>query len=102
MFKVSASLQRMTISAPRGTLADLQNNLSDIAVRYNKDIIVVETAYPFTSDENDGLKNIIAFQITRGYPATPEGQTRMLADVMNIVRASLFDTQLKIVRDRSH
>jgi arabinogalactan endo-1,4-beta-galactosidase len=70
-----------------GTLADLQNNLNDIAVRYDKDIIVVETAYPFTSEDNDNLQNIIRFQTTRGYDATPEGQVKMMADVMAIVRA---------------
>ena len=70
-----------------GTLADLQNNLNDIAIRYDKDIVVVETAYPFTPDDNDTLQNIIRFQTTRGYPATPEGQVRMLGDVMAIVRA---------------
>ncbi len=70
-----------------GTLYDLQNNLNDIVLRYNKDIIVVETAYPFTADENDSLENIIRFQTTRGYPATPKGQLKMMADIMSIVRA---------------
>jgi arabinogalactan endo-1,4-beta-galactosidase len=70
-----------------GTLADLQNNLNDIAVRYDKDIVVVETAYPFTAADNDGLDNIIRLQTRPGYPATPEGQTAMLRDVMAIVRA---------------
>jgi arabinogalactan endo-1,4-beta-galactosidase len=36
-----------------GTFTDLQNNLNDIATRYNKDLIVVETAYAFTADDND-------------------------------------------------
>lgn len=70
-----------------GTLADLQNNLNDISLRYNKDIIVVETAYPFTSKENDAEPNIIREQTVIGYPLTPEGQVRLLADVMTIVRA---------------
>ena len=68
-----------------GTLADLQKNLNDIALRYDKDIIVVETAYPFTTVENDHQANIV--QTTPGYPATPEGQRKMIADIMNIVRA---------------
>jgi arabinogalactan endo-1,4-beta-galactosidase len=69
-----------------GTLSDLQNNLNDIALRYDKDIIVVETAYPFTSKENDAESNIIGSQTVIGYRLTPEGQARMLADVMVIVR----------------
>lgn len=70
-----------------GSLADLQNNLNDIALRYDKDIIVVETAYAFTRDDNDSYKNIIRFEERPGYPFTPEGQAKMLADVMAITRA---------------
>jgi len=70
-----------------GSLADLQNNLNDIALRYEKDIIVVETAYLFTQENNDHFDNIIRFQTVRGYDPTPEGQAKMLADVMGVVRA---------------
>jgi arabinogalactan endo-1,4-beta-galactosidase len=70
-----------------GTLFDLQNNLNDMALRYGKDIIVVETAYPFTSAENDGWPNMIPSPNIFGYPVTPQGQRKMLADVMSIVRA---------------
>jgi arabinogalactan endo-1,4-beta-galactosidase len=70
-----------------GTLFDLQNNLNDIALRYNKDIIVVETAYPFTQAENDDWQNIISSPNILGYAATPQGQMKMLEDVMTIVRA---------------
>lgn len=72
-----------------GSLADLQYNLNDISARYNKDVIVVETAYPFTLANDDGWENIIDLEseLTNGYPATPEGQRAMLRDVMSIVRA---------------
>ncbi len=70
-----------------GTLSDLQNNLNDIAVRYNKDIIVVETAYPFAAVNPANYGDLIPFDEYPGYPFTPEGQARMLADVMTIVRA---------------
>ncbi|HLF89124.1 MAG TPA: glycosyl hydrolase 53 family protein, partial [Anaerolineales bacterium] len=36
-----------------GTLAELQFNLNDITERYDKDVIVVETAYAFTDQNND-------------------------------------------------
>jgi len=72
-----------------GSLADLQYNLNDITARYDKDVIVVETAYAFTLDDDDGWENIIDLEseLTAGYPATPEGQAAMLRDVMSIVRA---------------
>jgi arabinogalactan endo-1,4-beta-galactosidase len=70
-----------------GTLYDLQTNLNDIALRYDKDIVVVETAYAFTPDDNDNYENIINVQERPGYPFTPEGQAKMLADIMTITRA---------------
>jgi arabinogalactan endo-1,4-beta-galactosidase len=70
-----------------GTLADLQNNLNDVAIRYNKDILLVETAYAFTADDNDNYENIIRTEEQPGYPFTPEGQARVLTDIMNVVRA---------------
>jgi arabinogalactan endo-1,4-beta-galactosidase len=72
-----------------GTLADLQANLDDVSARYGKDVVVAETAYPFTLDDDDGWPNVIkdASQLAAGYPATPAGQAANLADVMSIVRA---------------
>jgi arabinogalactan endo-1,4-beta-galactosidase len=70
-----------------GTLADLQSNLNDVAIRYNKDIIVVETAYAFTAEDNDNYENIIRTEEQPGYPFTPEGQAKMLSDIMDVVRA---------------
>jgi len=72
-----------------GSLADLQYNLNDITAHYDKDVVVVETAYPFTLADDDGWENIIDLEseLTAGYPATPEGQAAMLRDVMSIVRA---------------
>jgi len=70
-----------------GTLADLQNNLNDVATRYDKDIILVETAYAFTADDNDNYENIIRTEEQPGYPFTPEGQAKMLADIINVIHA---------------
>ena len=71
-----------------GSLAQLQFNLNDISSRYDKDVIVVETAYAFTDQEDDFLSNIAnRGLVVPGYPFTPEGQRTMLRDVMSIVRA---------------
>lgn len=70
-----------------GTLADLQNNLNDIAARYNKDILIAETAYPFTAEDDDGFENVIRTEEVPGYPFTPDGQANLLADIMAVVRA---------------
>jgi arabinogalactan endo-1,4-beta-galactosidase len=62
-----------------GSLADLRNNLTDLATRYGKDIVVVETAYPWTTADGDGYPNLwdgstgpLPDQAT--YPVTPQGQ----------------------------
>jgi arabinogalactan endo-1,4-beta-galactosidase len=74
-----------------GSVGDLQANLNDVSARYNKDVVVVETAYPFTlqDDNPDGYPNDIgeASQLVAGYPATTDGQSANLRDVLSIVRA---------------
>lgn len=71
-----------------GTLAELQFNLNDISARYDKDVVVVETAYAFTTQNDDFLPNIVSADMAiPGYPLTKEGQQAMLRDVMAVVRA---------------
>lgn len=72
-----------------GSMGDLQYNLNDLATRYGKEILVAETAYPFTLGYNDSHSNSIGLpeQLVAGYPATPEGQAANLRDVLSIVRA---------------
>ncbi|GAA1801700.1 glycosyl hydrolase 53 family protein [Luedemannella flava] len=72
-----------------GPLGYLQANLLDLVKRYDKDIMVVETAYGFTQEQDDALENIFnpSLQATSGYPATPEGQARALRDMFNVVAA---------------
>jgi arabinogalactan endo-1,4-beta-galactosidase len=61
-----------------GSLAALQANLNDLATRYGKDIVVAETAYPWTTGDGDSTANFFTSndQLPDGtlYPATPAGQ----------------------------
>jgi arabinogalactan endo-1,4-beta-galactosidase len=72
-----------------GSLGDLQANLDDVAARYGKEVLVAETAYPFTLEGADGWPNIIGTpgQLVPGYPATPAGQASSFRDVLSVVRA---------------
>ena len=71
-----------------GSLGELQYNLNDISARYDKDVIVVETAYAFTDQDNDNYPNIVDQNLAaQHYLLTPEGQRDMLRDVMSMVRA---------------
>lgn len=72
-----------------GTFDQFSANLSDMATRYGKPIIIAETAYPFTLGWNDWTNNNIGLesQLAPGYPATPEGQTAFLQAVVDMAKA---------------
>jgi len=71
-----------------GTLDDLSYNINDLAARYGKRIVVVETAYPFTLGWNDDTHNLVGLesQLLDGYPATAEGQRDFISDLIDTVR----------------
>jgi arabinogalactan endo-1,4-beta-galactosidase len=67
------------------SLAQLKETIAEAKRRYGKDIIVVETGYPFTLEEADTAKNLLGDDaLIAGYPATPEGQRRYMADLTQI------------------
>jgi arabinogalactan endo-1,4-beta-galactosidase len=71
-----------------GSLAELQYNLNDVTARYDRDVIVVETAYAFTDQDRDDYPNIVDQTLAAlNYPLTPAGQQAMLRNVMAVVRA---------------
>jgi arabinogalactan endo-1,4-beta-galactosidase len=72
-----------------GTLAELKSNLADLAVRYGKDVYVVETAYPWTFEWRDQTGNILGSEsdLHPGYPPTVAGQAAFLRAVHETVRA---------------
>jgi arabinogalactan endo-1,4-beta-galactosidase len=75
-----------------GTLSQLTYNLNDLAQRYKKEIIIAETAYPWTLQyQNDGVGNIVGSNTTllQGYPASVKGQKDYLFYLYKLLR----DTQ---------
>ncbi|MCD4690162.1 glycosyl hydrolase 53 family protein, partial [bacterium] len=70
-----------------GTIWDLRDNLADLAPRYGKELMVVETAYPWTLDWHDATNNFVweESQLHENYPATPDGQFEFLRDLVAIV-----------------
>lgn len=82
-----------------GTLADLSANLHDVADRYGKDLVVVETSMGFTLDSYASYEQLPEAQRKGGaarlelaeklpFPMTPEGQadfTRQLLQVLSQV-----------------
>jgi arabinogalactan endo-1,4-beta-galactosidase len=68
-----------------GSLADLQANLDDLALRYGRSLVLAETAYPFSSERDMADPNLAGSQEVAGYPLSPDGQARMLGDILSIL-----------------
>lgn len=66
-------------------LAQLKATISEAKRRYDKDVIVVETAYPFSLENLDSMPNLLgADSLIPGYPATRDGQRRYMVDLMQL------------------
>lgn len=72
-----------------GSLKDLSENLNDIARRYDKDIVIAETAYAWTLQDFDGYPNIFGEQQEHiaGYDASIEGQKAFLSDLIRTLKS---------------
>ena len=65
-----------------GTPADLRANLEDAAKRYGKDIVVVETSYPWRTG---GWETMVTDPSVMRWPTTPAGQAQYLKDLLAVV-----------------
>jgi arabinogalactan endo-1,4-beta-galactosidase len=60
----------------------LKQVIAEAKRRYRKQVIVVETGYPFTLDGADTATNLLGTDaLVPGYPATPDGQHRFMVDL---------------------
>ena len=69
-----------------GTVTDMTKVLTNIAKKYNKKVMVAETAYPFTFNDSDGSANCInnrAAMRYANYSVDLKGQAYALYDVFN-------------------
>lgn len=65
---------------------EISDRVARIRSRYGSDVAIVETAYPWTLEGNDPAGNILGEDsLVDGYPATPDGQRRFLADLQAAV-----------------
>lgn len=70
----------------REPVSGLAATITRLRARYGKDVMVVETAYPYTMDGADSLPNLLGRDaVVRGYPATPDGQRRYMVDLTEAV-----------------
>lgn len=71
-------------------LHNLGQQLSALRINSGREVVLAETAYPFTLDWNDNTNNItgLASQLIPGIPATPEGQKEYMEQIVEILRES--------------
>lgn len=72
-----------------GTLEQLVHNMNDISARYNKDVLIAETAFPFTTDQIKSEVMIFTDEhaSTVPYSITPQGQREFMLDLMNAIQS---------------
>ena len=72
-------------------LNHLESMISLLQNQFNKQVLIAETAYPFTLDWNDWTNNIIGSEeqlILPEYPATPEGQKDFMLKIREITETT--------------
>ncbi|XWO47437.1 arabinogalactan endo-1,4-beta-galactosidase [[Pseudomonas] boreopolis] len=68
------------------SMPELGATIKRLRGRYPADVMVVETAYPWTLESGDELHNLLGEDsLIAGYPATPEGQRRYMIDLTQLV-----------------
>jgi arabinogalactan endo-1,4-beta-galactosidase len=68
------------------TMTQVTSIIKNIRVTYGKQVMIVETAYPWTGGNADSYPNIISITDTvAGYPATRDGQYRYLKDLTQAI-----------------
>jgi arabinogalactan endo-1,4-beta-galactosidase len=68
------------------SIQQLGETVAAAKARYKADVLLVETAYPFTNEGEDSAPNLLGPDtLIPGYPATPEGQRKYLIDVTQTV-----------------
>ncbi|MBQ8280455.1 MAG: glycosyl hydrolase 53 family protein [Roseburia sp.] len=67
-----------------GTMENMQTVVSTIREQFNKEVVIAETSYCYTSEDGDGCGNSLVgtTDLVEGYPATVQGQTSMVRDVI--------------------
>jgi arabinogalactan endo-1,4-beta-galactosidase len=72
-----------------GTITQLRTNIDDLATRYDRDVMIVETQYGWTLQNGDSLGDFLWLdsQLVPGYPASPGGQIGFVSDLVSALAA---------------
>lgn len=72
-----------------GSMTDFKNNVNDLAQRYDKEIMVVETSFPYTTEDGDDTPNATTYSFSSmpmEYPATVQGQADNLQAIISVLK----------------
>jgi arabinogalactan endo-1,4-beta-galactosidase len=72
------------------SMDSLQLTINLLETKYNKKLVIAETAYPFTLSWNDRMTNIVGntSQLIPQFPATETGQEAFLLKLRDIIQNS--------------
>ncbi|MBC7525676.1 MAG: glycosyl hydrolase 53 family protein [Flavobacterium sp.] len=72
-------------------LVTVQNTINTLGQLYNKNVVIAETAYPFTLGFNDYTNNVfgLSSQLIPAFPATNDGQKAFLSSLKNTISQNL-------------
>ncbi len=66
-------------------LAAAAETIRRVHARFAKEVVIVETAYPFSDDYADNAPNLLGSDSALpGYPVTPDGQAKYMHDLMQL------------------
>lgn len=71
---------------------NLENTLQSLSKQHGKEVLIAETAYPFTLAWNDWTNNIVGLEsqlVLPDFPASPQGQKAFLLKIRDIVEQRL-------------
>ena len=70
------------------SMTGITNTISSLKTKFGKKVMIVETAYPFTTLNADSYTNVIGSEATvGGYPITQDGQYQYMKDLTQAVIA---------------
>jgi arabinogalactan endo-1,4-beta-galactosidase len=72
-----------------GSVAQLQENLNDSVVRYDKPVLIAEISYPWTFEDGDGRGNIVTADAilpdVDRFPVSPAGQAAFYEEIRRVL-----------------
>ncbi len=70
-----------------GAISDFSNNIKDLCTRYEKEIVVAEVAYPYTTENGDEQLNASSFPYTN----IPEEYPPSIQNQANVLQAIIYE-----------